>query len=181
MSLSALLFGAVVLVIAAFAAGTVLSQTNEIIGRAVTTLFGKSKSSIGEQNQWSEYARLSVSRFDARLKEVEQRLASITDQLSMLKQMIEQLRDEGDRKIAGAIDARLAGIHKDMNVLTGRLDCAENGHGNLSTLTQSLNRLAQRVDEFELHLRSTLEARLSSTQPPVNSPTKDETVQRQHL
>ena len=97
------------------------------------------KSSIDAQEQFSEEGERAVGRIASRVEEFEQQIAAVTDQLPTLKEMIERLREDADRRITGVIDDQIAEIQKQINVLISRLDLGEKGCvADLSDLTKSL-------------------------------------------
>jgi len=107
-----------------------------------------------------------------------QRLVALTDQLSLLEQMIQgvKVRDESNDNATVTINARLADIQRQIDGLIPRLEFGEKERADLSTLHNSLaeplkkltassNQIAQHITDLEQGFRAKVaefEARLSS-------------------
>ncbi len=121
----------------------------------------------------------------------QQRLMALTDQLSLLEQMIQEVkvRGESNDNATIVINAGLADIQRQIDVLIPRLEFGERARTDLSTLhdsfaqtlnalTASSDQIAQRIADLEQRLQLTdaaFEARLGSMRAPEN-PSVTETL-----
>ena len=131
---------------------------------------------VGLQKQLSE----NNGRISIQTETLQQRLIAVTDQLSLLEQMIEIVKGRGESNDTAteAINARLADIQSQIDGLFPRLELGEKERADLSTLHNSLaeplktltissERVAERIADLEqrfLLMATEFEARLSAAE-----------------
>jgi chromosome segregation ATPase len=148
------------------------------------------KSSLGEEQKSSEGKANAIERISGRLDGGDQRLTTLTDQLSGLKQMVEsgisQQKETGEE--LRAVKSGIAQIQTQVNGLAQRMAVAEKSQVRLLAVTESMNKsmvaslkaiseeTVQRVSALEQRILwriDGLETRVNSTAAALDRPPAD--------